>query len=120
LKRDGVQVDNVSEKQIREIFKHVGTGELTKEAIPEVVSWLSKHEDKNIQEAISSLGLKILSEKELMKIVDDIVENNKKIVEERGMEAFGPLISMVMKEVRGKAKPALVSELIRKKLKQIS
>ena len=119
LKRDGVQVDNVSEKQIREIFKHVGTGELTKEAIPEVVSWLSKHEDKNIQEAISSLGLKILSKEELMKIVDSILENNKKIVEERGIEAFGSLMSMVMKEVRGKANAALVGELIRKKLKQL-
>jgi len=116
LKRDGVQVDNVSEKQIREIFKHVGTGELTKEAIPEVVSWLSKHEDKNIQEAISSLGLKILSKEELMKIVDSILENNKKIVEERGIEAFGPLMSMVMKEVRGKASATLVSELLKKKL----
>ena len=120
LKRDGVQVDNVSEKQIREVFKQVGTGELTKEAIPEVVSWLSKHEDKDIQEAISSLGLKILSEEELMKIVDDMVENNKKIVKERGMEAFGPLMSLVMKEVRGKANAALVGELIRKKLKQIN
>jgi glutamyl-tRNA(Gln) amidotransferase subunit E len=120
LKRDGIQVNNVSEKQIREIFKHVSTGELTKEAIPEVVGWLSKHEGKNIQEAVTSLGLKILSEEELMKIVGSIVENNKKIVEERGMEAFDPLMSLVMKEVRGKANPALVSELIRKKLKQIS
>jgi glutamyl-tRNA(Gln) amidotransferase subunit E len=120
LKRDGVQVDNMSEKQMREIFKHVGSGELTKEAIPEVVGWLSKHEGKNIQEAISSMGLKILSKEELMKIVDNIVENNRKIVEERGMEAFGPLMSMVMKEVRGKANPALVSELLREKLKQLS
>jgi len=120
LKRDGVQVDNMSEKQMREIFKHVGNGELTKEAIPEVVGWLSKHEGKNIQEAISSMGLKILSKEELMKIVDNIVENNRKIVEERGMEAFGPLMSMVMKEVRGKANPALVSELLREKLKQLS
>jgi glutamyl-tRNA(Gln) amidotransferase subunit E len=120
LKRDGVQVDNVSEKQMREIFKYVGTGELTKEAAPEVVSWLSKHEAKNIQEAVASLGLKILSREELMKIVDNIVESNKKMVEERGTEASGPLMSMVMKEVRGKANPALVAELIRKKLKQIS
>ena len=120
LKRDGVQVDNMSEKQMREIFKHVGNGELTKEAIPEVVGWLSKHEGKNIQEAISSMGLKILSKEELIKIVDNIVENNRKIVKERGMEAFGPLMSMVMKEVRGKANPALVSELLREKLKQLS
>jgi len=120
LKRDGVQVDNMSEKQMREIFKHVGNGELTKEAIPEVVGWLSKHEGKNIQEAISSMGLKILSKEELIKIVDNIVENNRKIVKERGMEAFGPLMSMVMKEVRGKANPALVGKLLREKLKQLS
>ncbi len=120
LKREGIHVNTISEKQIREIFKHVGNGELTKEAVPEVVGWLSKHEGKNIQEAISSMGLKILSKEELMKIVDNIVENNRKIVEERGMEAFGPLMSMVMKEVRGKANPALVSELLREKLKQLS
>ena len=119
LKRDGVQVDNVSEKQIREIFKHVGTGELTKEAIPEVVSWLSKHENKNIQEAISGLGLKIMSKEELEKIIEAIIEANKGLVEERGAKAFGILMGMVMKEVRGKANAASVGELIRKKLKDI-
>jgi glutamyl-tRNA(Gln) amidotransferase subunit E len=120
LKREGVQVDNVSEKQMQEIFKHVGTGELTKEAAPEIVSWLSKHEGKSIQEAVTSLGLKILSKEELTKVVERIVQSNKKIVEERGIEAFGPLMSMIMKEVRGRADPALVGELLRKKLKQTS
>jgi len=116
LKRDGVQVDNVSEKQIREIFKHVSTGELTKEAIPEVASWLSKHENKNIQEAISGLGLKIMSKEELEKIIEAIIEANKGLVEERGAKAFGILMGMVMKEVRGKASATLVSELLKKKL----
>jgi glutamyl-tRNA(Gln) amidotransferase subunit E len=120
LKREGVQVDNVSEKQMQEIFKHVGTGELTKEAAPEIVSWLSKHEGKSIQEAVTSLGLKILSKEELTKVVERIVQSNKKIVEERGIEAFGPLMSMIMKEVRGRADSALVGELLRKKLKQTS
>jgi len=119
LKRDGVQVEKVSEKQVREVFKLVGSGELAKEAIPDVIGWLSRHEGKNIQEAISSLSLKVLSKEEVKKIVDRVVEDNRKLIEERGAEAFGPLMSMVMKEVRGRANVALVSELIKKRLEQI-
>ena len=46
LKRDGVQVEQVSEEQLREVFRLVGAGELAKEAVAEVFTWLSKHEGK--------------------------------------------------------------------------
>ncbi|MEM3642085.1 MAG: Glu-tRNA(Gln) amidotransferase subunit GatE, partial [Candidatus Bathyarchaeia archaeon] len=117
LKREGVQIEKVSENQIREIFKSVSVGELTKEALPDVFSWLSKNEGKSIKEAINSLGLKMLSEEALEKIVDNIIRANKKLVEERGENAFGPLMGIIMKEMRGKVNAALVGELIKKKLK---
>ena len=116
LKRDGVQIEKVSENKMREIFRSISSGELTKEALPEIFSWLSKHEDKNIQEAISGLGLKIIPKEALEKIVDAIIEANKGLVEERGAKVFGILMGMVMKEVRGKASTTLVSELLKKKL----
>ena len=116
LKRDGVQIEKVSENKMREIFRSISSGELTKEALPEIFSWLSKHEDESIQEAISGLGLKIISKEELEKIVDAIIEAKKGLVEERGAKAFGILMGMVMKEVRGKASTTLVSELLKKKL----
>jgi len=116
LKRDGVQIEKVSENKMREIFRSISSGELTKEALPEIFSWLSKHEDESIQEAINGLGLKITSKEELEKIVDAIIEANKGLVEERGAKTFGILMGMVMKEVRGKASTTLVSELLKKKL----
>jgi len=116
LKRDGVQIEKVSENKMREIFRSISSGELTKEALPEIFSWLSKHEDESIQEAISGLGLKIISKEALEKIVDAIIEANKGLVEERGAKVFGILMGMVMKEVRGKASTTLVSELLKKKL----
>ena len=118
LKRDGIQVEKVSENQIREIFRSVSSKETTKEAIPDIVRWLSKHEDKNVQEAINNLGLKILSRKELEKIIENAIENNRKFVEERGVKVFGLLMGVVMKEVRGKASAGIVSELLRKKLEK--
>jgi len=117
LKRDGVEIEKVSEEQIREVFKSVGSGELTKEASPDIVSWLSKHENKSLQEAINSLGLKMLSKEEIEKIINAVVKANQDLIKTREANAFGIVMSMVMKEVRGKANPALVSELLKKKLK---
>jgi glutamyl-tRNA(Gln) amidotransferase subunit E len=118
LKRDGVCVEKISENTIREIFKALGSGGLTKEAIPEIVNWLSLHEDKTVEEAVDNIGLKILSREELEKIIDSIIERNRSLIEQRGANAFGPLIGVVMKEVRGKANATLVSELVKKRLEQ--
>ncbi len=118
LKRDGVSVEEVSENQVKEIFKAVGSGRLTKEAIPEVVSWLSQHPDCTLENAIDGMNLKMLSAAELDKIIDGVISNNRNLIEERGENAFGPLIGIVMKEVRGKANAAVVGELIKKRLER--
>jgi glutamyl-tRNA(Gln) amidotransferase subunit E len=118
LKRDGVRVEKVSDNQIREVFRAVGSGRLTKEAVPEIVSWLSQHENSTVDDAINDIGLKMLSSEELEKIVDSLIERNRTLIQEWRANAFGPLIGMVMKEVRGKANAASVSELVKKRLER--
>ncbi|MBE0519906.1 Glu-tRNA(Gln) amidotransferase subunit GatE [Candidatus Bathyarchaeota archaeon] len=118
LKRDGVQVDKVSESQIREIFNEISAGELTKEAIPDVTVWLSSHENKNVREAIKSLGLKTISENELRAFVEKVIEDNRSLIRERGENSFGVFMGIIMKELRGKVDAALVSRVLREKLKE--
>jgi glutamyl-tRNA(Gln) amidotransferase subunit E len=117
LKRDGVQVEQVPEGQLREIFRLVGAEELAKEAVTEVFTWLSKHEGKSVQDAVAELGLKMLSEAELAVIVDRVIAANKQTVAKLGKNAFGILMGAVMKEVRGKATAELVSKLLKERLK---
>jgi glutamyl-tRNA(Gln) amidotransferase subunit E len=118
LKREGVQTEKISENQVREIFKSLGKGELTKEALTDVAAWLSKHEDKSVQEAVKSLGLKMIPREELEKIVDAIIKSNEELVKKRGADAFSVLMGMVMREVRGKANAELISKLVRERLKK--
>ena len=118
LKRDGVQVDKVSESQIREIFNEVSAGELTKEAVPDVTVWLSSHENKSVQDAIKSLGLKVISENELRAFVEKVIESNKSLIRERGENSFGVFMSIIMNELRGKVDAALVSRVLKEKLKE--
>jgi glutamyl-tRNA(Gln) amidotransferase subunit E len=62
--------------------------------------------------------LRMLTREELEKVIDSAIECNRSLVEERGANAFGPLIGIVMKEVRGKAEASLVSELVKRKLEE--
>jgi glutamyl-tRNA(Gln) amidotransferase subunit E len=117
LKRDGIQVENVSDDQIKSIFRAVGSGELAKEAVSDVFSWLSKNEGKTVADAVQALGLKMYGEAELTPIMDRIIAANKVQIDKLGKNAFGMLMGAAMKEVRGKANPDLVAKLLKERLK---
>ena len=117
LKREGVQTENITDDQINAIFKAVGMGELAKEAIADVFSWLSKNEGKTVQDAVGALGLKMFTEADLAPIIDRIIAANKPSIDKLGKNAQGMLMGAAMKEVRGKANPELVSKLLRERLK---
>jgi glutamyl-tRNA(Gln) amidotransferase subunit E len=117
LKRDGIQIENVSDDQIRAIFAAVGSGELAKEAIADVFSWLAKNEGKTVQDAVTALGLKMFTEADLAPVIERIIAANKPQIEKLGKNAFGMLMGAAMKELRGKANPELVGKLLRERLK---
>ncbi|XHH09562.1 MAG: Glu-tRNA(Gln) amidotransferase subunit GatE [Candidatus Bathyarchaeia archaeon] len=116
LKREGIAVENVNEAQVKALFAAVGSGVLAKEAVAEVFSWLSKNEGKNVPDATAALGLKMFTESDLEPIIDRIIAANKPAIEKNGKGAFGMLMGVVMKEVRGKANPELVSKILKQKL----
>jgi glutamyl-tRNA(Gln) amidotransferase subunit E len=116
LKRDGVEVVKVTDDQITEVFQLVGSEKTPKEAVPEIVSWLAQHEGSKPSEAIEALGLSMISEQELARIVDDVIKKNEEAIRKRGTDAFGFLMGLVMREYRGKVKPDQVSKVLKEKL----
>ncbi|UCG45058.1 MAG: Glu-tRNA(Gln) amidotransferase subunit GatE [Candidatus Bathyarchaeota archaeon] len=119
LKRDGVDVERISDTQLRDLFILIGSGRLAKEAIPEVLTWLAEHEDDEGEEAIEALGLAMLSRKELEIAVEEIVRENTKLVEDRRMGAAGILMGLAMKRLRGRVEAKQVGELVKKQLKKL-
>lgn len=110
-------MDKISDDQIRETFKLVGEGKISKEAVAEIISWVSK-EDKTIQDAIKELGMQSISRDELARVVTKIVEENKHLVKTRGEDSFGALMGIAMKTLRGKADAALMSKILKEKVKE--
>ncbi len=110
----------VSDDQLRELFRLVDAGETAKEAIPDIITWLSKHDDATAKEAVDSLGLAMISQEELEKLVDDLMRENRRLIEERKTGVFGHLMGIVMKRTRGRVKAESVSKMLKRKLKDFS
>ena len=121
LKRDGVEVWRISDSQLVDIFRMVGNGTIAKEAIPDVIVWLSKNESRTVKDAIESLGLRMLSEEEIKAIIEKIIQENSEFIRKRGAKAsFGPLMGIIMRDYRGKVNAERVSEMLKKALERFA
>jgi aspartyl-tRNA(Asn)/glutamyl-tRNA(Gln) amidotransferase subunit B len=81
--------------------------------------WMNKEKP---QEIIENEGLEQISDLgELNKIVDNIIKNNYKSVEDYQSgktKLLGFFVGQVMKETQGKANPKIVNKLLKEKLKK--
>jgi len=120
MKREEIDIDLLSEDLIENVFTLVDSGTVAKEAIPEVLAWMVAHEGAELDDAVEALGLKMVSEKELTAIVERVVRENEALIRERKIGALGPLMGVIMKELRGRADAKKVSQLIKEKIEELS
>ena len=118
LKREGVKVEKVPREKILGAFSLVGSGKTSKEALPEIVRWLSSHEEAKPEEALQALGLSMLSEDDLRLVIEETIRENERLIAERGQKAFGLLMGLIMRKHRGRVNAEDVSRLLRERLKR--
>jgi len=117
LMREGVPESALSQETIAELLHAIDSGEIAKEAAPDVLRSVGKGDSKTVEEAIKTLRLGALDESELYEIVESVVRENKGLIVTRGdVQAFSPLMGEVMAKVRGRADGKLVSKLLRERI----
>ena len=125
LNREGIEIaaSPVAAAQLALLLQRIADGTISNKLAKEVFSamWDSKSDSVTLaDEVIKSKGLKQISDSgALEKIVDDVLAANAKSVEEyrAGKEqAINALMGQAMKASKGKANPAQLTELLKKKL----
>jgi aspartyl-tRNA(Asn)/glutamyl-tRNA(Gln) amidotransferase subunit B len=125
LNRADVAIENspVEASQLALLLKRIADGTISNNAGKKVFSlmWEAQSGDENLADAIIEReGLKQISDTGALEaIVDEVLANNAKSVEQykAGKEAaINALIGQCMKASKGKANPAQVTELLKKKL----
>jgi glutamyl-tRNA(Gln) amidotransferase subunit E len=116
LSREGVPVSELTPRHLESIFSAIHAGMIAKEAAVTVLTWLSRNSSHTVEDAIQELGLRMLSEDELLKIIDRTIESNADLIKQKGEGAQGKIMGLVMAEVRGSADPAVVTRLVRMRI----
>jgi aspartyl-tRNA(Asn)/glutamyl-tRNA(Gln) amidotransferase subunit B len=125
LNREGVDIAQspVEASQLALLLKRIADGTISNKIAKEVFTgmWEAKSPDENLaDEIIEQKGLKQISDSGALEaIVDQVLAANEKSVEQyrAGKEAaINALIGQAMKASKGKANPAQLTELLKKKL----
>jgi glutamyl-tRNA(Gln) amidotransferase subunit E len=116
LRRENVPVDGLTHFHFLDVFQLVRSKVISKEGVPETLRTLAQCPTKKAADAAAELGFAMLTETELQTIVDGIVEARLDFVKAKGAAAVGPLMGIVMKEVRGKADGKLVNVVLTAKV----
>ncbi len=110
----------VTPGQAAGVVRRVADGTINGKIAKEIFDALWKGEGMDADQIIEARGLKQVSDSGAIEaIIDDVLVANTKSVEEfrSGKEkAFNALVGQVMKASKGKANPAQVNELLKKKL----
>ncbi len=110
----------VSAATLAALVKRIADGTVSNNAARQVFDALWSGEGQDVDAIIEAKGLRQMNDSSALEaIIDEVVAANAKSVEEfrQGKDkAFNALVGQIMKASRGKANPAQVNELLRKKL----
>jgi glutamyl-tRNA(Gln) amidotransferase subunit E len=113
LRRDGVAVEKISDEDYLATWHAVESGRTAKEAIPDLFKGIASGD--SFENVIRKLAPTVSSH-ELKSIIHKIVADRSEFVEQKGRAALGPLMGVVMTEVRGSVDGKIVSEILRKEI----
>lgn len=118
LEKSGLDPALLSIGTIRELLDGFKAGAFAKEAIPKILASVLEN-GHTVQRAIEAQGVESLDLKEVRELVDRVVKEREKFIRDRGESALGPLMGIVMKELRGRVDGQVISEILREKISQL-
>ncbi|HJX55874.1 MAG TPA: Glu-tRNA(Gln) amidotransferase subunit GatE [Methanoregula sp.] len=111
LRRDGVLIEKITDEDFLATWHAVESGRVAKEAVPDLLKGLASGD--SFENVIGKLAPAV-SDQDLETIINRIIADRSEFVEQKGRAALGPLMGVVMKEVRGSVDGKIVSELLKK------
>jgi len=117
LERNGLNPQLMSSTEILKSFELLDAGEIAKESLEIIYENIMSGKAGTVEDAIKNTSIETISQDELGQILENIVNNNKSIVENQKERAMGPLMGIAMKELRGKASGEMINAILLQKIK---
>jgi glutamyl-tRNA(Gln) amidotransferase subunit E len=115
LRREGVDVAKIPDQACLETWHAVESGKAAREALPDIFRSIAG--GSTVADALARLAPAV-SREELEKIIKKIIADRRDFIAQKGKAALGPLMGVVMAEVRGSVDGKVVSEILKKEIDQ--
>ena len=118
LERSGWNSQLLRNEEIVKTFEFLTKGEIAKESIEIIFENIMSGKSKTIEDAIENTFIEIVSKEEFEKVIENIIINNKEIIQNQKERSISPLMGIAMKELRGKVSGEMVNSLLLEKIKK--
>lgn len=118
LERNGMNAQLLKNEEIVKTFEFLEKGKIAKESIEIIFGNIMSGNTKTIEDAIKNTSIETISKEEFEKVIDNIISNNKGIIQNQKERSIGPLMGIVMKELRGKVSGEMVNSILLEKIKK--
>ena len=116
LERDGYDTSILTEDVLFYLFLQLNNSRISKESIPIIFEKLLKKEVDDVDEVIKSFGTDNLTEEFVDEVISRIINENEKVISEKGLDAAGLLMGRCMEILRGKIDGEKVNKKLMMKL----
>ena len=111
-----IQHGLLNDEQIIKTFELLGEGKINKESIQIIFEQIMSKKADSVLQALEKASITQLTNEELDKILDDIIQKNMNKIKEEQSRALSGLMGIAMKEVRGKASGKIINEKLKEKI----
>ena len=119
LERQGFDSSLLNDDKIRDTFALLEQGKINKESIDIIFEQIMSQKANNVEQALENASITQLTEGELEKILDEIIQNNMEKIKQEKMRSLSGLMGIAMKEVRGKASGKTINQKLKEKIQKI-
>ena len=114
----GIEVEKLEDGHFMDTFKLLSANAFGKEAVPDILKFLVNKPETSVEKVIEEIGLTV-DMKEVERLIEGIVNSKTDFIREKGARAVGPLMGVVMNELRGKVDGKVISKLLAEKVKEV-
>jgi glutamyl-tRNA(Gln) amidotransferase subunit E len=99
-------------------FELLEQEKINKESIEIIFEQIMSKKANNVLQALKNASIIQLSENELDKVLDEIIQRNMEKIQQEHMHALSGLMGIAMKEVRGKASGKMINQKLKEKIEK--
>ena len=118
LERSGLNSTLLKNDEIRKTFEFLEKEKIAKESIEIIFENIMAGKSSTVEEAMKMASIETVNDTELEKIIQKIVDENEQLVKNQKERSIGPLMGIVMKELRGKASGEIVNKILLKNIQK--